>query len=365
MFPCVFCTRRPIRRSGSSRRISYHRRASLRPMRRTAPPGKWKLRRLRRCARGSIRYRRNASRSAAGRRARRRPIGESVNVPPGRGERADREECDHVPDQECNRNLRACTEINGQRRRRAAQRDQTQDASRNGHRASNNRDRALGVEDHLICPTICATDSNDATTNTIRPPRTTAIARPGRHARIRSRLRWSSTPVIRQGGCSTCRASPFPRPTLALTAITGRASPSEAAGRRFLRLPRPRFGGNRSRTAGAIVNDARLGARCGCRSRNARRLRPTERTTLRTKSNLDPVPPVRKMSNSNSGLDALGTGHPGPESGILSDLADHPGIKMKPAFLRGIGALAFQMSRAHLLSVNKPIYDLHALDAHL
>jgi hypothetical protein len=71
------------------------------------------------------------------------------------------------------------------------------------------------------------------------------------------------------------------------------------------------------------------------------------------------------MSNLNSGLDALGTGHPGPEAGILSDLADHPGIKMKPAFLRGIGALVFQMSSAHLLSVNKPIYDLHALDAHV
>jgi hypothetical protein len=90
---------------------------------------------------------------------------------------------------------------------------------------------------------------------------------------------------------------------------------------------------------------------------------PLARTAITGRASPSEAAARYQMSNSNSGLDALEQVIQGQEVGFY--LADHPGIKMKPAFLCGIDALAFQMSSAHLLSVNKPIYDLHALDAHL
>jgi hypothetical protein len=66
------------------------------------------------------------------------------------------------------------------------------------------------------------------------------------------------------------------------------------------------------------------------------------------------------MSNSNSELDALGRGLLGSGGEDFIGLGED-----EASVYRGIGALAFQMSCGHLLSVNKPIYDLHALDTHL
>jgi hypothetical protein len=88
---------------------------------------------------------------------------------------------------------------------------------------------------------------------------------------------------------------------------------------------------------------------------------PCARTAITGRASPSEAAARYQMSNSNSGLDAQVI--QGQEVGLY--LADHPGIKMKPAFLCGIDALAFQMPSTHLLSVNKPIYDLHALDAHL
>ena len=75
--------------------------------------------------------------------------------------------------------------------------------------------RAIGVEprhDHLIYPTICATDSNDVTTDMIGPPRTTTIAMITAGQACRGYGPAGALPRW-QCGCSTC---PVLRPTLAL-----------------------------------------------------------------------------------------------------------------------------------------------------
>jgi hypothetical protein len=56
----------------------------------------------------------------------------------------------------------------------------------------------------------------------------------------------------------------------------------------------------------------------------------------------------------------MGEDFQGEEARILSDLAE-----MKPAFIAELARWHFKCLGRTLLSVNKPIYDLHALDTHL
>jgi hypothetical protein len=108
-----------------------------------------------------------------------------------------------------------------------------------------------------------------------------------------------------------------------------------------------------------------LAARRGWGSRNARRLRlKTNRAHylavgLNTQANLDHVLSVSQMSNSNRGLGAHWRGLP-----RFGRRGFYRTLRINLAFAE-LAGWHFKMSSTHLLCVNKPIYDLHALDTHL